>query len=135
MVLVLSDVQIKGGRHEADTYAETLKELGCQNLKVIRKGKETMGQIDFIRKAAGALAEKIPGVELILISSFLHHWRVQRLARGLKATHITTWGMPIPTNALTDIFLTLLFPIIDKLGGREWFRDLAVKRRASGKLH
>lgn len=131
-ILVLSNVHIEGGQHEADTYAKVLQELGCEDFEVIKRGQETIGQIEIIRE----LVKERPDVnELILISSFLHHFRVRWLARGLKATHITTCGLPIPSNAFVDIVLTILFPLIDLCGKREWFKKMADERRASGKLH
>lgn len=88
-VLVLSDVRIGGGRHEADTYAEALKELGCELIKVVREGQETIGQVEYLKKAAGMLAKKRPDVEIILISNFLHFPRVWWLALGMKVSHLS----------------------------------------------
>ncbi len=130
-ILVLSDVCISGQEHEADIYERTLKKLGVRNdqMIVLHEGLETIKQIEYIRKMAEA-----GGYKVILVSTWLHGPRVAWLARGMHTRQYVAFGIPRPREALTDIALTFLFPIIDVFGGRKWFKEKVIGRRKEGKF-
>ena len=129
-ILVLSNVQIAGEEHEADLYAEALKELGVKDeyIVVVKEAQETVEQIKIAKEIADRADEK-----LIVISAFLHYPRVRYLCRGLGVAHRIVFGIPRPREAVTDIILTFLFPVIDLLGLREKFLEKVQNRRIGGK--
>ncbi|MBI2474669.1 MAG: YdcF family protein [Candidatus Taylorbacteria bacterium] len=130
-ILVLSAVHIKGSRAEADYYVEALKKLGAQNVSIERRGFDTIGQLQIAKAIA---AEK--KADLIIISTATHYLRVRWLCitEAVKAKHYITSGIPRPREAITDIILTFLFPIIDILGLRKKYLALISTRRKSGKF-
>lgn len=130
-VLVISNVHIQEEEHEADIYKKTLSKFNIhdENLLVVKDCYETIGQIDMIKKIA-----KEQSYKLIFISTFLHFPRVWWLARGMNVKHCVAFGLPRPREAITDIILSFLFPIIDVLGGRVWFQEKVVGRREEGKF-
>lgn len=129
-ILVLSAVHIAGEKAEAKIYLETLHRMGVGDDKImfLEKAQETMEQVEIAKKIAAW--EKM---ELLVVSTFLHYPRVRWLFRGFRVRHYGVFGIPHPREAITDIILIVLFPIIDLLGKREWFRTKIVGRRESGK--
>lgn len=137
-VLVLSDAKYYGQPHEADLYYRALTKLGATiyvNIRIIREGYETIEQVN---RSFELAAEE--GKELIFVSTFFHYPRVQWLIWRCKTTvpvkvrHCVAVGIPRPREAITDIILTLLFPLIDIFGGRRFFLKAVNKRRLKGKL-
>ncbi|MGC9602345.1 MAG: ElyC/SanA/YdcF family protein [Minisyncoccia bacterium] len=129
-ILVLSAVQVTSEKSEVEIYTWALKKLGVDDgdIMVINKTQETIEQTEmvamFIKK----------GIQVVIISTWLHYLRVRWLCRGLKAKHYIVWGIPRPREAITDIMLTVLFPPIDLCGGREWFLKKTRERRLAGKF-
>ena len=128
-ILIVSDVHIDGEEHEADIYVRALRGLGVggEDMVVVKDCYETIGQVDMIKKIA-----KEQSYKLIFISTFLHFPRVWLLARGMNVKHYLALGLPRPREAITDIILSFLFPIIDVLGGRVWFQKKVLHRRKEG---
>lgn len=130
-ILIISNVHIEGEEHEADIYNKALQDLGIkrEDIIVIKDCYETIGQIDTLKKI-----NREGSYKLVLVSTWLHFGRVWWLARGMHVTHFIAFGIPRPRESLTDIFLTFLFPIVDILGKREWFRQKVITRRKEGKF-
>jgi hypothetical protein len=130
-ILVLSNVQVHGERHEADLYEEALKEilgpLFENNVIVIKEAQETIEQLEKAKRYS-----EESDMDLVVVSTFLHYLRVRWLSMGDHLKHHFAFGIPRPKEALTDIILTFLFPVIDGMGWREKFLDKVVKRRESG---
>lgn len=130
-ILVLANVHITGEKGETDLYLDALHTLCVpdEDILVVREGQETIEQIEI----ALALAKR-EGARLLIISTFLHYLRVRWLCRGEPVEHYIAWGMPRPREILTDTLLTALFPLIDIMGGREWFLEKVKARRLSGRF-
>jgi len=133
-ILVLSNVKVTNQPHEADLYSEALVQMGVVSFRVIRECYETIEQINYSIDLA--IQERR---NLIFVSTFLHYPRVQWLIlthpdiKLVKVKHYGALGVPRPREAFTDIVLTILFPLIDLLGGRRWFLRAVNRRRSSGK--
>lgn len=125
-ILVLSSFQLVGRPSEADIYAQTLSECGANNIDVIHRGNETVGQIEFV---VGFLK---PDDRLIIISSLEHFPRVWWLVHGKNIEHRIVWGIPRPREVITDFLLSFIFPIIDLFGLRKWYQRKIGNRRDSG---
>jgi hypothetical protein len=131
-IAVISSYQAHGEKPDAEVYEQTLVSLGvsCERLYLIQKGSETTGQIEQAEKLA-----KEKDAEILFVSTLLHSPRVWWLTRK-KAVYrrIAPNGRPRPWEALTDIVLIFLFPVLDFIGMRQWFLDKTELRRASGLL-
>lgn len=137
-VLILSNAQYSGQQHEVDLYYEAFVGLGGRtgiNIRVLREGYETIEQIN--RSFELAVTER---KELVFISTFFHYLRVQWLIWRCKTAkvkvkhYVVLFGIPRPREILTDIALTILFPLIDIFGGRRFFLKAVNRRRIKGKL-
>ncbi|HWB33881.1 MAG TPA: ElyC/SanA/YdcF family protein [Candidatus Paceibacterota bacterium] len=129
-ILVISAVHITGEKSEEELYVKALEELGVKRgkLVVIRKAQETIEQIRIAVDMGRSL-----GLQPVFISTWLHYPRVRWLCRGMQARHVVAWGIPRPREAITDVVLAFLFPVIDLAGKREWFLNRVTKRRMMGK--
>ncbi|MDO8584873.1 MAG: hypothetical protein Q7R85_01990 [bacterium] len=128
-VLILSNLQVAGERHEEDIYVAAAEELGISNLVVVREAYETMGQLDYALDVA-----RRERLMLVVISTWLHFPRVWWLCRERGVKHHIAWGIPRPSLAVADLILTIAFPILDILGLRGWFRRRLESRRVKGNL-
>lgn len=133
-VLILSNMTYDG-ISEVAKYIWAFNQIDLKTpLRVIRECTETVGQIEYLFNYA-----RKEGKDIIIVSTFLHYLRVQwliwrnPLSRKVRYKHYAAWGIPRPREALTDIVLIFLFPILDLLGFRERFLELVHQRRASGK--
>ncbi|OGZ43903.1 MAG: hypothetical protein A3J55_00525 [Candidatus Ryanbacteria bacterium RIFCSPHIGHO2_02_FULL_45_17b] len=133
-ILILSNVRVANQPHEADLYSEALAEMGVISFRVIRECYETIEQINYSIDLA--IQER---KNLIFVSTFLHYLRVEWLIlthpdrKLVEVKHYSVLGIPRPKEALTDIVLTVLFPLIDLVGGRQWFLRAVNSRRLTGK--
>ncbi len=131
-VLLLTATNIAGQKPEIEIYLDALKELGVEDddTLVVRKGFETIGHLE----AAMEVARKHKA-RLVVISTLLHSPRVRWLCRRNKEVHHrTVIGIPRPKEAVTDLVLSVLFPLIDICGGRAWFLGKVGARRTHGRL-
>ncbi len=144
-ILIISAMKIIGEEGEADTYRAALLEMGleetadfsvmlgdCSDGKfiIIRECCETIGQMEEI-----ALLARNFGFMPVFVSTLLHYLRVRWLAWGIRSEHYCSFkGRPRPREAITDLILTMAFPILDLLGLREWFQGCITKHRAGGKF-
>jgi hypothetical protein len=130
-ILVVTATQITDEKPAADLYLEALKKFGVkeENIKVVREGLETIGQIEAAQKVARQEQAK-----LHVVSTFMHYPRVRWIMRGQGAKHYGVFGIPRPREAVTDIILTFIFPFIDLWGWREKFVKKVTKRREEGRL-
>lgn len=122
------------GLLETDVYVDALRELGVplKSIEVYAEGRETIGQIAAVMKRCKPLTDTV-----VLIASLLHWPRCCYLMGDYSPKNhkcIPCSGLPRPSEAVTDIVLNGLFPIIDLLGGREWFLRKTTQRRAAGVL-
>jgi hypothetical protein len=110
-------------------YLSTLRRLGVndKDIIVIEKTHETVEQIEIVTEYA-----KENNAKLIIISTFLHYLRVRWLCRGFVVEHHGAFGIPRPREAVTDIILTLIFPVIDLIGKKKWFSEKVGMRRVKG---
>jgi hypothetical protein len=130
IVYIISNLQVEGYEHEADTYVSALWELGVppNRYVVIREGLETIEQLHCANELAW-------GNKLVVVSTMLHYPRVRWICwwDGIKAEHHVAWGIPRPAEALRDIAQWILFPLIDVLGLRDPFKTWTRGRRKAGK--
>lgn len=130
-ILVLTAFHAVGEEPEMAIYLSALKRLGVDknDIIVIEKARETIEQIEISTNYV-----KENNAELVIVSTFLHYLRVRWLCRGLNIEHHIAFGVPRPYEAVTDIILTVIFPIIDLLEKKKWFSEMVGKRRAKGKF-
>jgi hypothetical protein len=132
MVLVVSE-NCFGGIAETETYVDNLIELGIpsRNIEIIRKGRETIGQMNAAVETCEAMVDTT-----VFVCSRLHWLRVHGLAAEYsKNTEVVSvGGIPRPIEAVTDLLLAFVFPTIDLFGGRDWFIRKTTGRRAAGVL-
>lgn len=134
-VLILSNMTYDGVS-EVGKYIWAFNQIDIKTpLRVIRECTETIGQINFLFKYA-----KSEGKDIIIVSTFLHYLRVQwliwqnPLSRKVRYKHYAAWGIPRPREAVTDIILIFLFPLLDIFGLRDRFLRAVHQHRALGKL-
>jgi hypothetical protein len=129
-ILIISDFKVPNCRTDAVIYTQALLKLGVPSgrIKIIRREFETCGQIE----VALDIAKEN---EVVFISSLLHSPRVLWLTFGIQNCQRKTifFGIPRPDEALTDIVLAGLFPLIDLCRLRKWFLTKVTNRRATGK--
>lgn len=140
VVYVPSAVHITGYSPELEYYRAAFAENGLtESIQLISGrralilepiGQETAGQIERGYQFADTL-----GAKLVVISTLLHFPRVLYLCKGLHATHCIAAGIPNLREAVTDLALAVIFPILDMLipGFRGWFKASVTRRRKSGK--
>ncbi len=143
-ILVLTAFKAIDSESEADICARVLLELGCTEVSnkdelgertflVVRECDETIGQVEWV---CDVVIEEW-GMKPILISTFGHYLRVQWLTLtnfypNGSFEHKIAYGIPRPMEFVTDIILTFVFPVIDLLGGRDWFKTLVHGKREKG---
>jgi hypothetical protein len=129
-ILVATGFVYASGIHEATFYQDVFtKEFHIPNVEVVAKGVETVGQL----AAAFDFADRT-SAELVVVSSVFHFPRVWWLCRGRKVRHRVVSGIPRLSEAIADIILAVLFPLIDLLGKRETWREKVERRRKEGKV-
>lgn len=126
-ILVASAFKTKDGTREAEFYREVLERMGVAKVVVVEEGLETIGQLDAAFKAAA-------GRDLVVVSSAFHFPRVWWLCRGKSVRHHVVWGIPRPSEAIVDILLAILFPLIDFFGWRDKLQKRSEDRRVAGKI-
>lgn len=115
---------------EAIIYGNAIRALVPNaHILVIPQGLETVEQIEVALAFAKQTRQSI-----YLVSTLLHFPRVWWLARGNSARHRVVVGIPRPREAVTDIVLAFLFPLLDLAGLRQWFLYRARRRRQRGKI-
>lgn len=130
-ILLLSGFQKEGEESEVDIYLSALKKMGFDESRilVVREGRETIEQVE---RAVDIAEEK--KANLITVSTFLHAPRVAWLLRNKHIEQHAAFGIPRPREALTDIVLMGLFPLLDTVGFRFLFQRKLVERRTDGKF-
>lgn len=130
VIVIVNAVHTTGYQRESDYAAEALRGLGARNILVELKSHETIGELEAVCEIA-----KQEKAELIIISTFAHYLRVAWLLRGIPAEHYIAFGLPRWREMVTDAILTVLFPLLDLLGGRKRFLEMVNRRRLNGKKH
>jgi vancomycin permeability regulator SanA len=128
-ILVLSAFQQKGDLPEREIYKNCLLELKVPEERILVdvSGYETIGQIERMRKLVDE------GSSVVIVSTFMHYPRVRWLCRSLpRVSHRIAWGIPRPSELVTDIILNVAFPILDVCGLRTWFVHKVTARRQGG---
>ncbi len=141
-LVIPSAFKCADGSKESEFYRETslviATSLGIPDMEkrilVLEKGTETIGQLHALKE----LLRENENSQLLIVSTFLHTWRIRYLCwkDNVKATHkIGSWlGFPRWAEACTDIVFTFLFPLIDSCGLRKKFLAFVESRRAKGTL-
>lgn len=131
-ILLITNFQTNEG-NEADYFSEILIDLDVDynKIKVIREGVETLEQL----LTAKYLVEN-DGSKLLIVCTFLHFLRVRWICwmEEIEARFKVAFGLPEPKNAVMNIILTAVYPILDLLGCSGWFQNLVIKRREKGKI-
>jgi len=134
-LMLVTSFAVPGEGSEMDHYLGVLSRdfgISADTVEKIHSGLDTIGQLELADKYA-----RDNGVDLIVVCTLWNSLRIKYLVwRGkIKAEVVVSkWGIPRPREALTDIVLTFIFPVIDLLGGRNWFLRKTRERRAKGKL-
>ncbi len=130
-ILVVDGFQAQRQASDLELYCKELVRLKVdpERIRTINQGNETVAQLEIVEEQA--TKEK---ARVLLISTFLHYLRVRWLCRGLGYEHRVAWGIPRPREAVTDIILMFIFPILDLLDLRPWFQRQVTGRREDGKL-
>ena len=144
-ILIISGVFVKGVLPEFQYYRDELVKMGLTRIVDYDWGKlgkdrfielyenqETVGQIE----GAAEVCWKRDFYP-IFVSTWLHYPRVRWLTRSgtfyFEAEHHAVFGIPRPREAITDIILMVLFPLIDWFGLRTWFQEKVIARRKTGR--
>lgn len=93
-------------------------------VRYLEEGVETIGQIEAFER----LVSERNKTTVHVVSTWLHYPRVRWLCRGRGYVHYPVFGIPRPAEAVTDLMLMVVFPILDLLGYRQWFRDYSERR-------
>jgi hypothetical protein len=132
-ILIASAFRPNGQISEVENYSRVLRQFGLapeKDFDVVRQGHETTGQIDFAIQEA-----KRNGRRLVVVATWLHYPRVCYLVRGRHDVIVHgAFGLPRPYEAVTDIALWFLFPILCRLGLRERLLAMVMERRQAGRL-
>lgn len=113
---------------ESDCYVAALTKLGCHNIIPIRRGVETIEQLEAARTCAGS-------EQLYVVTTWTHWPRVWWLTRHDRCiVRRIAFGIPRPREFVTDAILAILFPLIDLTKGRDWWLQKVIRRRDQGKL-
>lgn len=130
VVYVPSAFQQADSPSELDFYGAQLRADGvsADALLLDPHGLDTIEQCDL----ALALAAK-QNARLIAVSCAVHERRVRHLLRGQDVEHVIARGTPSRWLQFTHIVLGFVFPVIDALGLRDWWKRRVVRRRLAGK--
>lgn len=130
VVYVPSAFQQAGARSELEFYGDELREDGVPPDAILLdpRGLDTVEQCDL----ALALAEK-EQASLIAISCHVHVQRVRYLLRGHPVENVIARGTPSQWLRFTHLVLGIAFPVLDKLGLRDWWKQFVTRRRLKGK--
>ena len=129
VIYVPSAFQQTGARSELDFYGELLSASGVPGdaMMLDPRGLDTVEQCEL----ALALAAR-ENARLVAISCHVHLPRVRYLLRGHGVEHVVASGTPNRWLHFTHIILAVLFPILDMLGLRGWWKSRVTKRRQAG---
>ena len=130
MVYVPSAFHQEGASSEIEFYGERLRAEGIPEvaLRLEQRGLETVEQCELATALAVA-----HGARLVVISCYAHFPRVRYLMNGYTVEHVVAWGTPSAWLQLTHVVLQWGFPVIDKLGLRQAWKDRVARRRKEGK--
>ena len=129
-VVVSSATRVDGADNEEEYYKKIMCSLNTP-LVALGKGNETIVQLKLFKEMATTESAK-----LILLTTWSHYLRVLWLCwrQKVKAEIIAVKGIPRPTELITDIILTFVYPLVDICGLEKWFIRKVVNRRVKGKL-
>jgi CRISPR/Cas system CSM-associated protein Csm2 small subunit len=128
IILILSSFQAKGKPSEIELYTKAFNTLAPGlNIHSYRETYETLEQIERSFEISKEL-----GADLIFISTWMKFPRTVYLARGRKAKHYGTFGIPSPIFAFINPLSMILQPIIILLGLGKFFQRITTRRREKG---
>lgn len=129
-VIILSSFQSKGRSSEIEIYTKAFHDLAPGlDVRSYKETNDTLGQVE----RSFELADQL-GAKLVFISAWMQYPRVLYLARGRKALHYGTFGIPSPIFAFIDPLSIILQPIIILLGLGSYFQRMTVRRREKGTI-
>jgi len=129
--LVVGEFENKDiGYEDSSFYKAQLKRLEINESKIIvlKRGVETIGQLDVIQ----GWAELKETMVVIVCSPF--HWpRIwfETRKNGWIARE-WAWGIPRPYEMVTDLVLSIIYPIAVWTGNKERLLSVFTKRRYKG---
>ncbi len=129
VIYVPSAFQMTGKPHELDYYAGELRALGVAEsaLRLDPRGLDTVEQCELALDAARGGKAK-----LIAITCSTQSPRVRWLLRGHDVMHVTARGRANRWLRFSNGVLALVFPVLDVLGLREWWKARVARRRQAG---
>ncbi len=130
VVFVPTAFQQEGARSELEFFGDQLRAEGVTEdaLLLSKQGFETVEQCEL----ALALAEN-ERARLIAITCHVQFKRVGYLLRGRDVEHVVAYGTPNRWLQFTNRVLGIVFPVLDWLGLREWWKRRVAMRRSQGK--
>ena len=130
IIYVPSAFQQKGTRSELDFYQERLNAEGVADDSMVleMKGLDSVEQCELALEFARRL-----GARLIAVSCATHYRRVRYLLKGGHVEHRIAVGTPNRWLAFTHLVLALVFPVLDALGLRHWWKLWVARRRLEGR--
>lgn len=125
-----SSFVMKDSVSDEEQYGRVISLLGCELVR-LGVGDNTIDQLAELKSYA-----RQHGVKIVLVATWLHYLRVKWLCmrENVDADVFISGGMPRPKEAITDLILTILYPLIDLLGKKEAFERYIRSRRALGML-
>jgi vancomycin permeability regulator SanA len=137
-ILLLSDFKSKQStKSELEYITEICQKhnVNHNNLHIEKYGYDTLSQIKFTLSLC-----KENKNDLLIVSSLLHYPRVRWIAYRVNkkykvnTKHKVALGIPRVRDAICDILLIFIYPIIDLLGYSLWFTKHMKIRRDKGYL-
>lgn len=132
VILVSSEVEIDGQPEILD-YETALQELGVRKVDrlFLRHGFETVTHLEMAANFAWWV-----GKPLVIVCTWTHYPRVKYICFTNKITAEVevAYGRPRPKEMVTDLLLTVLFPIIDLFHLRHRFLMKVEGWRQQGKF-
>lgn len=133
-VVLLTAIRPAGDRSELEYMQDAARSenLPAEHVVAISECVCTYTQVVYLLQQA-----KVVNANLHFISSNFHYprvrwiaWRLRKKlgAQDVQVSHSWTIGIPRPAELVSDIILMILYPIIDLLGGAEWFVRKTEKR-------
>jgi len=134
LILIISAFKTgsEGSEYERMKAVLVMHGVDPRYITHIEEGLETIEQIQTAKKYMSGKKAR-----LVTFCTLTHWPRVHYLCwkEGLSCRRkVAILGLPRPREALTDAALTILFPLIDLFGLREWFLSQVKKRRSEGVL-
>jgi hypothetical protein len=130
VVYVPSAFQQAGSPSELELYKEQLRaeQVPPEGMLLDPQGLDTVGQCELALAFAGKEQAR-----LIALSCYVHFRRVRYLLKGHPVEHVVACGEPNRGLRLTHLVLGVVFPVLDRIGLRNWWKIRVSRRRLQGR--